>query len=101
MLYLYACFKYVRARTAVTPAHRQFLIFCTTLFLSIHQPHTLDNVQYLSEGDVRNVTCFQEMMAQGAQIFPMLPVPHNHKERERRCKWLCITPGTIYWPQFQ
>lgn len=100
MLYLYVCFKYVRAGTALTPVHRHFLVFYATLFLSIHQPHTLNNVQYLCEGDVRKVNLFQEMMAQGAQIL-MLPVSDNHKERERRCRWLCITPGAVYWPQFQ
>jgi hypothetical protein len=100
MLYLYACFTYIRAGTAVTPAHRQFLIFCATLFLSIHQPHTLNSVQYLCEGDVRRVTWLQEMMAQRAQIL-MLPVPHSHKEHERRSRWLCTTLGTDYWPQFQ
>ena len=81
MLYFYACFKYIRACSAVTPAHRQFLIFYATLFLSIHQPHTLNNVQYLCEGDVSKVTWFQEMMAHGAQVL-MLPVPQPQRTRE-------------------
>jgi hypothetical protein len=56
--------KYIKVGTAVTHDPRPFQIFCATLCLSIQQPHTLNKVQYLAEGDVNKVTWFHEMMAQ-------------------------------------
>ena len=48
----------------VTPALRPFVILCATLCLIIQQPHILNTVQYIADGDVGKVTRFQEMMTQ-------------------------------------
>jgi len=56
--------QYITAGTAVTLTHCLFPIFCAILYLSIQQPHALNTVQYLAEGDVSKANWFQEKMVQ-------------------------------------
>jgi hypothetical protein len=53
------CVEYIRTGTTATFAFWQFLIFCAAIHLSIQQPHTLNEVQYLADRDV-DMTWFQK-----------------------------------------
>jgi hypothetical protein len=53
--------EYLRVGTEVTLAPQPFSIFCA---VSMQQPHASNKVQYLADGDVSKVTCFQEIMTQ-------------------------------------
>jgi hypothetical protein len=52
----YSTAQYIREGNDVTLAPQLFPIFCMTLCLSIQQPHTLNKLQYLVDGDISKVT---------------------------------------------
>jgi len=67
----------------VTLAPGLFPVFCATLCLTIQQPHSLNKVQYLADGDVRNVTRFQAMMTQ-------VPKSNNANASQSHCPHSCL-----------
>jgi len=48
--------QYIGEDSEVTLAPQPFLIFCTTICLSIQQSLALNKVHYLADGDVSKVT---------------------------------------------
>lgn len=55
-----------QGRHLINPCTLIVYVLLCNLFLSIHQPHTWNNVHCLCDGDVNKVTWFQKMMVRGA-----------------------------------
>lgn len=78
-----------RAGIAVTLAPQLLLIFYASHFLSIQQ------AQYLADGDVSEVICFPQMLAQVPIFIPLVSVSHRNMRTPFRCVFASDTPRTV------